>query len=115
MVLHHLPDIELGIVDMPGMSGVATQGILMEHPQLPGFLVRMFTLAPGGHTGLHQHPQQHLHHVLSGTGTFVGAAGQREELRAGDVVLTEPDEFHQIVNPSADEELRFFDVVGPFR
>lgn len=115
MIVEHLPGIPANEVAMPGMSGVAVQAILMEHTQLPGFLVRMFRLQPAGHTGLHQHPQQHLHYVVAGSGLFVGANGEREPLRTGDVVLTEPNEFHQIVNDSDDEPMSFFDVVGPFQ
>ena len=115
MIIQHLPEIPVDEVRMPGMSGVAAQGVLMEHPLLPGFLVRMFTLAPAGHTALHQHPQQHLHYVVEGDAFFVGDDGQREALRVGDVVLTAPNEFHQMVNASSDDPLRFFDVVGPFQ
>jgi quercetin dioxygenase-like cupin family protein len=115
MLVKHLPEIPSDEIVMPGMTGVATQGVLMEHPLLPGFLVRMFALAPEGHTGLHQHPQQHLHYVVEGEGFFVGEGGGREALRTGDVVLTEPNEFHQMVNASSSDVMRFFDVAGPFQ
>ena len=115
MIIQHLPEISADEIAMPGMSGVAAQGILMEHPLLPGFLVRMFTLERAGHTGLHQHPQQHLHYVVEGSGFFVGDDGRRVALRTGDVVLTAPNEFHQMVNTSEHEVMRFFDVVGPFQ
>ena len=102
-----------GAVKRP-VDGVATQGILMEHPMLPGFLVRMFALEPAGHTTLHQHPQQHLHYIVEGGGFFGGEGGSRQALRTGDVVLTEPNEFHQIV-ASEHAAMRFFDVAGPFQ
>ena len=75
----------------------------------------MFTLQPAGHTGLHMHPQQHLHYIVEGNGFFVGDDAERQALRIGDVVLTAPNEFHQIVNSSDDAVMRFFDVVGPFQ
>ena len=115
MIIRNLLEISADDVEMPGMSGVAAQGILMEHPLLPGFLVRMFTLEPEGYTGLHQHPQQHLHYVVEGQGFFASDDGERQALRTGDVVLTEPNEFHQMVNASEDDVMRFFDVVGPFQ
>ena len=49
MIIRNLLEISADGIEMPGMSGVAAQGILMEHPLLPGFLVRMFTLEPSGH------------------------------------------------------------------
>ena len=67
MILQHLPEIRADEVAMPGMRGVATQGLLIGHPLLPGF------------------------------------------------VLTAPNEFHQMVNASEDDVMRFFDVVGPFQ
>ena len=114
MIIQHLAKIETEASDFPGMAGVTFQGILMEHPLLPGFLVRMFTLEPKGHTGLHHHPQQHLHYITRGQGDFVGDAGRRQQVSAGDIVLTEPDEVHQIANASEHEPLQFFDVVGHF-
>ena len=98
MVIQHLAQIPAETVALPGMSGVATQGILMEDEHLPGFLVRMFILDPRGHTGLHQHPQQHLHYFTRGRGDFVSDGGRREAVAVGDIVLTEPNEFHQITN-----------------
>ena len=120
MIIQHLPEIPADEIKVPGTSGVCAQGVLMEHPLLPGFLVRMFSLEPGGHTGLHKHPQQHLHYIVQGRCAFIGKAGvgegeRREPLEIGDVVLTEPNEWHQMVNASEDETVRFFDVVGPFQ
>ena len=114
MIIEHLTKIQAEPAEAPGMAGVAFQGILMEHPLLPGFLVRMFTLEPSGHTGLHHHPQQHVHYITLGRGNFISEGGRRQPVSAGDVVLTEPDEYHQIANTSEDDHLQFFDVVGPF-
>ena len=114
MIIRHLAEIEAEPANLDGMAGVATQAILMEHPLLPGFLVRMFTIEANGHTGLHYHPQQHLHYITRGQGYFVSDEGRRQSVSAGDVVLTEPDEYHQIANASGQDQLQFFDVVGHF-
>jgi quercetin dioxygenase-like cupin family protein len=114
MIIRHLAEIDAESIELSGMLGVASQGILLEHPQLKGFLVRMFTLEPNGHTGLHHHPQQHLHYFLRGRGQFVGDGGREQPVEAGDTLLTEPDEWHQVKNASPDESLQFLDVVGPF-
>jgi quercetin dioxygenase-like cupin family protein len=53
--------------------------------------------------------------VVEGQGFFASDDGKRQALRTGDVVLTEPNEFHQMINASEDDVLRFFDVVGPCR
>lgn len=114
MIVRHLAEIEAEVSELHGMVGVASQGVLMDHPQLEGFLVRMFTLDPKGHTGLHHHPQQHLHYMTRGSGHFVRDGERRQPVSAGDIVLTEPDEWHQISNASDLEELQFLDVVGHF-
>ena len=114
MIIQRLAEIESEAIELSGMVGVASQGILLEHPQLKGFLVRMFTLEPNGHTGLHHHPQQHLHYFLGGRGHFVGEGGHAQPVESGDTLLTEPDEWHQIKNTSNDEPLQFLDVVGHF-
>lgn len=114
MIIRPLAGIETEAVSVSGMLGVTSQGILLDHPQLEGFLVRMFTLEPNDHTGLHHHPQQHLHYVLRGRGLFVGDGGREQPVEAGDTLLTEPDEWHQVKNTSKDEPLQFLDVVGHF-
>jgi len=114
VIIQRLAEIEAEAIELSLMVGVVSQAILVEHPQLKGFLVRMFTIEPNGHTGLHHRPQQHVHHFLRGRGHFVGEGGNAQPVESGDTLLTEPDEWHQVKNPSKDEPLQFLDVVGHF-
>ena len=114
MILKRLAEIEAEAIELSGMVGVAARGILLEDPHLKGFLIRMFTVEPNGHTGLHHHPQQHVHYFLRGSGQFVGEGGSVLPVESGDTLVTEPDEWHQVKNTSKDEPLQFLDVVGHF-
>ena len=41
-------------------------------PEGPNFVLRVFTITPGGHTPLHSHPREHEVCVLSGKGRAEG-------------------------------------------
>ena len=45
----------------------------------------------------------------------VHSAERAEVLISADSHVAEPDEFHQMVNASGDDVMRFFDVAGPFQ
>jgi len=114
MIVSKLEELKTETVDLPGVTGVLVQNFLGPEQKLPDFLVRVFTLEPGGCTALHHHPGEHLHFVLSGEGMLVGAAGERRAVGPGDFAFIAPDEFHQFVNASEEEPVRFLDVVGKF-
>lgn len=77
-------------------------------PEGPNFVLRVFTLEPGGRTPLHTHPWEHEVYVLSGRGRTAG--GSELDLAPGDAVYVPPGELHSFVNPG-DEDLRFICVV----
>jgi len=72
------------------------------------------TLDPGQSTGgpsnAHAASDQWLY-VVAGTGTAV-VEGERHDLRAGTLVLTEPGETHEITN-TGDESLETITVYAP--
>ncbi|MBI4515370.1 MAG: cupin domain-containing protein [Deltaproteobacteria bacterium] len=75
-------------------KGVEMRPLITEQEGAPTFALRLFTLAPGGHTPLHQHPWEHEVYVLAGSGSVHGAEGERP-LRVGDAVFIGPGELHQ--------------------
>ncbi len=77
-------------------------------PEGPNFVLRVFTLEPGGRTPRHSHPWEHEVYVLSGKGRTEGDA--ELDLAPGDAVYVQPQETHSFVN-TGDEDLRFVCVV----
>lgn len=63
----------------------------------PTFALRLFTLAPGGHTPAHRHPYEHGVVVLRGVGTVLTPTGP-VEISEGSVVFVPPGEHHQFRN-----------------
>jgi quercetin dioxygenase-like cupin family protein len=77
-------------------------------PDGPTFVLRVFTLEPGGNTPLHTHPFEHGVYVLSGAGKLGGTSDAA--IGPGDAIYVAPDEKHCFVN-TGDEPLRFICVV----
>jgi quercetin dioxygenase-like cupin family protein len=50
--------------------------------------------APGAHTAWHAHPRGQTLHVTEGAGLVQRRGGPVEEIRAGDTVWTDADEWH---------------------
>lgn len=82
-----------------GTKGVDFRPLLAENVDPPNFYLRVFDIAPGGHTPLHTHAWEHEVFVVSGNGKIV-LDGREEPLAEGDAVFVEPNELHQFVNDS---------------
>jgi quercetin dioxygenase-like cupin family protein len=77
-------------------------------PEGPNFVLRVFTLGPGGRTPLHAHPWEHEVYVLAGKGRTAGES--TFDLTPGDAVYVAPSEEHSFLNAGGDD-LRFICVV----
>jgi quercetin dioxygenase-like cupin family protein len=83
--------------NMEGAEGVYKQIPISRENGTPNFSFRVFTIEPGGHTPLHNHPFEHVNYVIEGNGVVV--SGDKEhELKTGDFVLVQPGETHQYRN-----------------
>lgn len=80
-----------------GAEGVDFRPLLAENVDPPNFYLRVFDIAPGGHTPLHAHAWEHETFMVSGRGKIVLERSQ-EPLVEGDAVFVEPNETHQFVN-----------------
>src|SRR4029078_2016703 len=97
MKINHYEAIDQMPVQMEGAFGCRVRWLLGPEQGPPNFAMRQFEVAPGGFTPRHSHPYEHEVFVLEGEGeVFEGPEPHR--LRAGDVVLVEPDEVHQFRN-----------------
>ncbi len=92
-----------------GLSGV-TMKVLIGHDQgAPNFVMRIFEIAPKGHTAYHTHPWEHEVYVIEGNGA-VKQKGKEYMIEKGSFVLVKPDEEHQFIN-KGDSPLKFICVV----
>ena len=90
--------------DMDGAKGVYKQIPISREDGTPTFSFRVFTIEPGGHTPLHNHPFEHLNYIIEGNGTII-VGDQEHEIRKGDFALILPGETHQYRNKSAIEPM----------
>jgi len=93
----NINQVTLEKVEMPGADGCAYRVAISRRDGAPNFAMRIFEVAAGGNTPLHQHPYEHEVFILDGTGT-VWRDGNEVALKSGDVLLVPADEKHQFKN-----------------
>ena len=86
-------------VDMDGAKDVTKKILLGPDDGSQNIIVRLFIIAPGGHTPYHIHDFEHLVQARSGRGVVVDSAGDTQELAPGRSVFVAPNEKHQFANP----------------
>ncbi len=89
--------------------GVTIRRVISAQDGALNFHLRVFEVAPGGHTPLHSHPWEHEIFFLSGEGELV-AEGGGTATGPGTAAFVPAQELHQIRNPGA-QPLRFICVV----
>ena len=109
MKVRHLEQVGQQDVEMEGATGCRVRWLLGPAEGTPGFAMRQFEVAVGGHTPKHHHPYEHEVFVLAGEGVVL-EGDQERPLRQGDVVLVEPDEVHQFRN-TGSQPLTFLCLV----
>jgi len=78
----------------PGAEGVSIKWLIDRSVGAPNFMMRHFTLQPGGHTPLHRHEWEHEVYVLEGEG--VVRYGDREDsIHPGDAIFVPSNQLHQ--------------------
>jgi quercetin dioxygenase-like cupin family protein len=100
MKVMHVLDVPATRVEMEGAQDCMVRWLISQRDGAPTFAMRHFELAPGGHTPRHRHPYEHEIFVLEGEGVAVEGDRARP-MKAGDVLLVQPDEVHQFRNTGA--------------
>lgn len=90
-------------------KGITGRVVIGKANGAENFCMRVFEIAPGGHTPKHSHAWEHEIFVHSGAGEIFGNQ-QWNSFKSGDVVLMPGNEEHQIRN-SGDEKLTFVCLV----
>lgn len=109
MKIGHVDQIPATDVQVEGAVGVRMRIAVGEAQGAPNFVMRVFDVAPGGHSPHHRHGFEHEVFVLAGRGTLV-EEGREQPLGPGDVAFVAPEVIHQF-RASANEGLRFICVV----
>jgi len=97
MKLVHSSEVEAAEVTEQGASDVSVRWLLSRPEGAPNFAMRLFELAPGGRTPLHEHAWEHEVYILEGRAEVVTKDGP-VPATTGDAVLVLPNETHQFRN-----------------
>lgn len=109
MKIVSLQQIPAEKVEMDGVKNCAYRVAVGPKDGAPNFAMRVFEVAPGGHTPLHHHPYEHEIYVMDGQGT-VWREGQEVPIKPGDVLYIPADEQHQFKNTS-DQPFKFMCLI----
>ncbi len=109
MKVIHYDQVELEPVYAEGAQGAQIRWLIALKDGAPNFAMRMFEVAPGGHTPYHQHAWEHELYCLSGTGSLVT---ERGEISFGenDVMFVDPNLMHAFMN-TGESTLKFLCLI----
>lgn len=110
-MVHHLDDVESVEFKGEGVLGVMKQIAVGPRDGWRDGYMRVFTVAPGGHSPEHRHPWWHVNYVIEGEGSLT-IDGRQEALRAGSVAYVEGGSLHQFAN-TGKNPLKFICLVPP--
>ncbi len=97
-------------VTAPGAEKVRLRVLFGPDDHAPNMAMRLFEVAPGGHTPHHEHPFEHEVFVVEGPITLVTRDGD-VELHTGDAVMVPAGELHQFRNGQGPESARLLCMV----
>jgi quercetin dioxygenase-like cupin family protein len=98
MKLKSYADITPTLLDNGPARGVAARVVIGKSDEAQNFCMRVFEIAPGGHTPKHTHEWEHEMFIHSGAGEIFGN-GRWNRVAAGQAVFIPGQEEHQIRNP----------------
>jgi quercetin dioxygenase-like cupin family protein len=93
------PTIEVPAEDVKtdGAIGATIRKVITDKEGAPNFAMRLFELAPEGHTPAHRHDFEHEIYIIQGKGIL-----QTEEesvpLKLGDAIFVPPNALHNFQN-----------------
>lgn len=110
MLIKKVNDVSATDVQMEGARDVKVRVVFGPGDKAPTFAMRVFELAPGGHTPFHTHEFEHEVVILDGDIAIATEQGDKP-VQKGDMVLVMPDERHQFKNRSGTNTARFMCLV----
>lgn len=88
-------------VEKEGFVHVQVRYLIGKDQGAKNFAMRLFEIAPGGHTSYHTHPWEHEIFVKRGHGIFI-SEDERYVIGEGDVIFIPSGERHQFRNESKE-------------
>jgi quercetin dioxygenase-like cupin family protein len=101
MKVVHYDQVELEDVNIEGAKGAKIRWLISQKDGAPNFAMRMFEVAPGGHTPYHKHEWEHEMYCLSGTGVVVTERGDIP-FAENDILYVDPGMVHSFKNVGED-------------
>lgn len=109
MFISHVNSIEKIPLSGDALKNVSKQRAIGPEEGWDSHVMRVFTLAAGGHTPRHTHPWPHINYVLQGKGVLYHE-GEETVITGGSVACVPPGTEHQFKNGS-EENLVFICIV----
>jgi quercetin dioxygenase-like cupin family protein len=109
MPVRKYADIEEVRLTLDDAVGVTKKVAIGKKEGWADYTLRVFKIAPGGHTPKHQHDWEHINYVISGRGRLT-LAGTEHEIVKKDFAFVPPNTLHQFRNPY-DQDLEFICIV----
>jgi len=109
MKVQHFDNVELEDVDVEGAKGAKIRWLISQQDGAPNFAMRMFEVAPGGHTPYHQHDWEHELYCLSGKGALITERGDIP-FAEHDIMYVDPGMMHAFKNVG-DDTLKFLCLI----
>ncbi len=97
MFVRYYSEVKNQAIEVTGAEGVSKRVLIGEADGAPNFIMRQFTVQPGGNTPYHTHNWEHEVYVLSGNGQARHKDGA-SNISSGSVVFVPPNEEHGFVN-----------------
>jgi len=102
MYVKRAADIGYRVIEGGGAQGVAKRVLVSPEQGWAGWVMRLFTLGPGGHTPDHSHPWPHIVFVHEGDGTLT-VDGDDHPVTAGFVAVVPGGARHQFRNAGSGD------------
>jgi quercetin dioxygenase-like cupin family protein len=110
MIVQNQHEIPQKDIVMEGAERVRIQVLMGDNINAPHFVMRRFTIGPGGHTPLHTHDWEHEVFILGGTGALVDEHEKIISLTPSDFAFVPAGETHQFKN-TGDEDFIFLCII----
>jgi quercetin dioxygenase-like cupin family protein len=108
-MINHYTKVKLEPMEMEGAKDVQIRWLIAERDGAPNFYMRLFEMAPGGHSPRHRHDYEHEIFILEGRGTALDG-GKEQPIEAGTFLLIPPNAEHQLRN-TGNSALKFLCLI----